>query len=157
MFSNTFFSQTYRNTENSLSMLGCGSNVKAQWIRIIWLHYQITELQASGYKEKYHKDNTSQNHVFFFKKRKSNPSRTQFLLTTYKANTLIKTQLLWIWIHCESRGLSEHIWVVTDTCGGCTLGTRIISWRKGWPFHNPSLLANTNSGDVRRWDIGGER
>jgi len=42
MFSNTFFSQMYRNTEHSLSMLRCGSNVKAQWIRIIWLYYQIT-------------------------------------------------------------------------------------------------------------------
>jgi len=71
-------------------MLGCGSNVKAQWIRIIWLYYQITELQASGYKKKYHKDNTSQNHIFVFKKkRKSNPSSTQFLLTTDEANTLI--------------------------------------------------------------------
>ena len=48
------------------------------------------EFQASGYNEKYHKDNTSQNQFFFFKKRKSNPSsRTQFLLTTDKANILI--------------------------------------------------------------------
>lgn len=89
LFSNRFFSQMYRNIKHSLPMLGCGSNVKAQWIRIIWLYYQITELQASGYTEKYQKDNTSQKHIFF-KKRKSNPSsRIQFLLTTDKPNTLI--------------------------------------------------------------------